>query len=283
MTFQRVAAIAIILASLGSSSSADDAAPVLRPQSWAPRVGDPLELRPTGPSAESLAVEDVRVIVRSRGAQGLIEPQRTRESGPGFWRFAPRHEGTCVIATTIEPARPAAGGRILRYEKLFVRVAPKDPEARAVVRPSASATARFAHRLELAPLVDPACLLVGADLPIRVKFEGLNLKGATVVAKCEPNRGAAEGPSPGAPMTADQERAPKAARGTPLRLTTNDSASVNVPIRSAGLWTITIEHRPGGGEADGRDGDRLVATMMFLVTEADQEEVGGPQSGRKPH
>jgi hypothetical protein len=153
-------------------------------------------------------------------------------------------------------------------------VAPADPEARIIVRPSASATARFGHRLELAPLVDPAALLVGADLPVRVKFDGLNLQGATVVVKCQPRQGppsdAARQDARGSSVDDRQPAAPP----RKLHLKTNKSASVNIPIREAGLWTITVQHRPVGGAPEGHGADRFVATMMFTVTRADTNDTG---------
>ncbi len=261
------------------SAGGDEVAPAVRPVAWAARVGQPVEVRLAGEATASIAAQDVRVIVRSRGAQELIEAQPAGESGLLVWRFGPRHEGTCVVASRIEPSSSTAGDRTFRYEKLFLRVAPEDPEARIVVRPSASATARFGHRLELAPLVDPAALLVGADLPVRVKFDGLNLQGAAVVVRCQPGRGAPSDAARQDGRDSSVDARKPAAPPRTLHLKTNKSASVNIPIREAGLWTITVEHRPAGDVPDGGGADRFVATMMFVVTQADMKNTG---AGARP-
>jgi hypothetical protein len=85
------------------SAGADEVAPAVRPAAWAARVGQPVEVRLAGEAAPSIAPQDVRVIVRSRGAQELIEPQPAGESGLPVWRFGPSHEGTWVVASRIEP------------------------------------------------------------------------------------------------------------------------------------------------------------------------------------
>jgi hypothetical protein len=277
-----VLACVLVTGAYVASAGADEVVPVVKPATWSARVGRPVEVMLSAEAARSIAPQDVRVIVRSRGAQELIEPQPARGSGPRTWRFSPRHEGTCIIATRLEPSSSTAGERTFRYEKLFLRVAPENPEVRSTLRPSASATARFGHRLELAPLVDPACLLVGADLPVRVKFDGLNLKGATVVARCEPGPGVPGGgdtPEVKAFSSDDPEpEAPPAA----LLLRTNESASVNIPIRSAGLWTISVEHRPAGERPDANDAARFVATMTFVVSEADPEKADQKRPGQQP-
>ncbi len=254
----------LVLVVVAQIATAGELSPLVTPPTWTPRVAQPVVLTLPAEVARSVSPEHVRLIVRSRGAQRLITPETSAGSGAGIWRFTPNHQGTCVIATVIEPPVDSTTGAVFRYEKLFLQVAPEDPAALAPKSPSASATARFAHRLELAPLVDPACLLVGADLPLRVKFEGVNLTGVRVIARCQPVR-PSSGSSPPANTNGVSNDRPGAARAGVHRLTTNQSAAVNVPIDRPGLWTITTEHCP----ADKKPGDdgpvRFVATMMFVV------------------
>ncbi|HVP10268.1 MAG TPA: DUF4198 domain-containing protein, partial [Phycisphaerae bacterium] len=241
----------LLLGGRPALAGAEEITPVFQPPSLFARVGQPVELKLPPRLAEPIAPRDIRMVVRSYGAQELIEPQTGEKGGPLAWRWTPRRTGACIVATAIEPSSVAAGERTFRYEKLFLRAESGDPTAAPVMRPSASTIARFAQRLELCPMVDPLCLLIGADLPVRVKFDGADLKGATVAAKVEPAGG---GPS------------------TTLTFITNDSAAVNVPVTTPGLWMVAIEYRPEAG--DQGKSDRFVATMMFVV-----EEAGAMQAG----
>ncbi len=277
-------ACTLVIVVVAPMAAAGELTPLVTPPTWTPRVAQPVVLTLPAEVARSVSPEHVRLIVRSRGAQRLITPETTAGSGTAIWRFTPHREGTCIIATVIEPPADSAAGATFRYEKLFLLVAPEDPAALAPKSPSASATARFAHRLELAPLVDPACLLVGADLPLRVKFEGGNLTGARVIARCQPVR-SSPGSSPSANTNVGSSDLPRAARASVHRLTTNQSAAVNVPIDRPGLWTITTEHRPAGKKPGDGGPARFVATMMFVVHGPDdgaQADPGSRQPPRKP-
>jgi hypothetical protein len=258
----------LLILAVAPIAAAGELTPLVTPPTWSPRVAQPVALTLPADVARSVSPKHVRLIVRSRGAQRLITPEISPDSGAGIWRFTPNHQGTCVIATVIEPPADATTGATFRYEKLFVQVAPEDPAALAPKSPSASATARFAHRLELAPLVDPACLLVGADLPLRVKFEGVNATGVQVIARCQPVP-SSPGGSASANTNVGAGDRPRAARSRVHRLTTNQSAAVNVPIDRPGLWTITTEHRPANKKPGDAGPARFVATMMFVVHEPD--------------
>ncbi len=192
-----------------------------------PAVGQPFEWQLDGIAAEAAACGEVRVVVRSRGEQGRITPTADEFSDAELWHFTPQREGTHVIATVCEP--PAITDlhieRLYYYEKQFVRVNPADPESTGTAGPSASATAKFGHRLEMIPLVDPAFLTVGADLPLRVTFDGAGLNGVPITMTVPASAGETEGEQP-----ADN-------------LQSNTSGGINVKINRAGRWTITVQHQ----------------------------------------
>ena len=212
--------------------------------------------------AATVSPGHVRIILRSHGDQSLLTPRQDDSSGATTWRFTPKRPGTHVIAATAEPPAAQKSPRVFRYEKHFIRVAPAGPQTPETRRPSASATARFGHRLELAPMVDPAWLIVGSDLPIRVKFDGLDLKNVELVATCRmpPGRDA-KPPDSSAPATDPETKTPVKT----VRVQTGDSSFANLLIRSTGLWTVTLQHRPIGS-AD--KSEIFIAIMQFTVTDA---------------
>lgn len=210
------------------------------------------------------AVEGMRVLVRSRGNQAFVDRVGRAATASAFWRFTPKNEGTCIIAVTAEPASTKDGRRTHQYDKYFLRVAPADPSKTATRSPSASATARFAHRLEIAPMVDPTWLTVGSDLPLRVKYDGVDLQNATIVATCRPDADASPAKRP-----ADGGTAVPRGRGEPapppVRLNTGKTSFANLPIRHAGVWTVVVEHRPAPNGSPDRREDTYVALLRFHV------------------
>jgi len=225
-------------------------------------AGAAVELR----GVEAGPDDEVRVIVQAGGSQVLLEATGEEEGGRSRWRFTPERTGTIIIATTSRGGPAANGLRVHRFDKLFVRVSSADGGAGA--RPSAAATARFGHRLELCPLVDPTILRAGSDLPLRVKIEGESLVSAQVRLACEPGGDMRDRIGIAGPGAADM--APRAAPAPPalsMQFETGDGGTIVVPIRSAGRWTITVEHdAPPDGAMGVRD--RFVASMTFMVEDA---------------
>jgi len=192
-----------------------------------PDIGQPLEWQLEGVAAEAAACGEVRVVVRSRGEQGRITATAEAISEAGLWRFTPQQEGTYVIATVCEPPTITGSNieRLYYYEKQFVRVGPTEPDSLGATGPSASATAKFGHRLELIPMVDPAFLTVGADLPLRVQFDGAGLHGIPITLTVPASAGATEGEQP-----ADN-------------LKSSTPGGFNIHISHAGKWTVAVQHQ----------------------------------------
>lgn len=231
----------------------------------APAVGSPLELRLDTVAAEAAAGGQVRVVVRSRGEQGLIGVEDAGDGQAELWRFTPDYEGTYVIATACEPPLITDGDaeRLYFYEKQFIRVVPAEAGMTGNEGPSASATAKFGHRLELIPMVDPAFLTVGADLPLRIKFDGAGLQGIPVTLS-----------TPAGSDGADKNQSSE-------ELKANSSGGVNVRINRPGKWTITVQHEVpidlglvGPPEVMKTRGPaRFVARIVFEVRDQ-QDEAG---------
>lgn len=254
---KRFSGAAVIVMAAGSRVLfAAPPAPQMNLTSQTAVVGKPFVLKAADDSVIA-PDSNVRVIVRFQGNQEMVEPQVDPGSKTKSWRFTPRNAGAYVIATSIEPDSTAGTERLFQYEKLFIRAAPDGPVADTTTRPSASAIARFGHRLEIDSIVDPSCLMVGGVMPIRVKFDGQTMKNMEVVATRRPDE-------PGA--TTDTPSTSK--------FNTGDNDFARIPISGTGRWTVVAEYRP---DADGvriRPGDRFVATMEFQVNRAKSDEGG---------
>ncbi|MCZ6681810.1 MAG: DUF4198 domain-containing protein [Planctomycetota bacterium] len=235
---------------------------VLTPQTA--RVGKPLVLRVDDDSGMARD-SDIRVIVRFRGDQELVEPRVDPASKSKTWRFTPRGAGTYVISTSIEPTSASRTDRLFQYEKMIVVVAPDGPVTDVPARPSASAIARFGHRLEIDSMVDPSCLMIGGVLPVRIKFDGKTMKNMELVVACRPTEVLAGAkPVPAAPAGEVGGGPPPDVTRT-FKSDTGENDFARIPIRDAGRWILVAEHKP---DADGvriRPGDRFVATLEFRV------------------
>ncbi|HEY3244341.1 MAG TPA: DUF4198 domain-containing protein [Phycisphaerae bacterium] len=242
-----VLSISSLLMLICSAGGAEQRGPVLLPKTWTVQEARPIELRLVD---EDLA-GSVRLVVRSHGAQEQVPPASSGPGEPSKWQFTPTAGATYIFAAASEPPDNASKPAPYHYEKLFMRAAPRGPQADSpeTAQPSPSATVAFAQRLELIPLVDPTGLHVGDDLPVLVKFEGDELSNATVDLRCQSSEDAA-GERPGS-TPPGQPDGPRAA------LRSNESGSVNIQITRAGVWTLSVEHRAAPRQ--------YVATMSFVV------------------
>lgn len=263
---RRLTAAALIVLGAGTRILfAADPVPLMEVKSGTARVGAPLVLRANDDS-EVVRESDIRVVVRFRGNQELVEPEVDGKSKAKTWRFTPGGAGAYVISTSFEPESMVRTNRLFQYEKLFVRIAPDGAGSGARARPSASAMARFGHRLEIDAMLDPSCLMVGGELPVRVKFDGSTLKDKDLTASWHPGETGATSKSSdagaGGPTT-DTART--------FKFNTGENDFARIPIVGPGRWTLVVEHRP---EADGariRQGDRFVATMEFQVNPSEAD------------
>lgn len=256
----------------GQALPVSSTAPLIEPASWAPRLGETIELR----SREAaVRPESMDILVRHRGAQARLEAQSV--DGAPRWRWKPEQTGTVVFTSSIELTKREGIARTCVYEKLLLRVRSADGQLDSGAGPSASAIARFGHRLELTPLVDPTHLRMGADLPIRVKLEEANLKNAAVQVRCEDSRDAARDQPRAGPAADDKpadrprkegdasDASPgeKTASTRAAGIQTNDDGIANVRIDRAGRWIISVVVDPTPGTTQA--GEQLVGIMTFAV------------------
>jgi hypothetical protein len=248
----RLVSTVFLLACARATLLADERAPAIRPESWIAHAGRAVDLR----LADRRLRDSVRLVVRSRGAQEWVPPTTAEPGASLVWRFTPPVEGTYIFAATIEPPDTDAGPASDRYEKLFLRAAPRDAEVRDALQPSPSATAAFGHRLELVPVVDPTCVRVGDDLPVRVKFDGDDLAAAVVTVRRDGRDGeVANHEQPGG----------RDARSAVLH--SNASGTINLRVTGPGIWILSVEHLAAGDPKIDEPPRRYVATMAFAVAD----------------
>lgn len=176
--------------------------------------------------------------VRVHGEQWYLE-----ERVEGGLRFLEaelgERRGTSIFALESRPMHGVDGRRVVRSAKALCYV-PRG--AWAEVEASPAACARFGTALEIVPLRDPLTVQLGEALPIRVRFQGPGLSGATVVAVHE------EGD----------------AREVVSQGTTATVGELDVEIARAGLWHLIVEHLHEDGDAV----TAYVSTMSFRIGEA---------------
>jgi hypothetical protein len=249
----RFSALGVFLATAAVATAG--AVPIVQPRTLSSQKGKPIELRADlAPSSGAF-----HVVARLRGTQKILENAAGADRQPMIWQYTPADVGTCIIATTIEPPADAAEPRTHRFEKLFLPVTEADSNGQNA--PSASATARFGQRFELTPLVDPTCIPVGADLPIRVKFDGKDLPDATVSV-----------------TRLDNWPPPSTTSSPSNSLKTNASGAINVRIDHPGTWIVSVEHTatpPTAGSAQNaspgqksNEPDRFVTVMTFRISDS---------------
>jgi uncharacterized GH25 family protein len=112
--------------------------------------------------------------------------------------------------------------------------------------PSAAMTYRLGLTLEIAPLVDPLPLLPGDQLPLEVRFEGVELAGVRTRVEFRSNQGG-DSDDTGSVV---------------LDAATDDSGTVLMPIDAPGQYIATVIHDPAGG-GSGRTVHRAVLSFSI--------------------
>ena len=87
--------------------------------------------------------------------------------------------------------------------------------------PSAAVTARFGLAFEITPLVDPASLEAGSDLPLRVHFAGPGLGGVDSGRDAEGDF-------------------------TRQSVLTGESGGALIRVERAGRWLVSVQHHANG-------------------------------------
>ena len=228
--------LSVIALALGLSSLTVSDAPLnsLSPTKWQVRAGDAIEVQC---SADDVKESESRLVMRMGGAQTLVPLVREGQKLVG--RKTATTDGTLVAALASEQRHVEGRERIFRYEKVFVAVTPKEKNVER--KSSAGAMARFGHLLVLTPLVDPSRLILGCDLPVKLKYEGGDLANADVVVRVSPVAGG---------------------QALEMQKTTDANGLLNLRIDRSGLWTLIVERRADG---DQRSPQRILASMSFVV------------------
>lgn len=212
-------------------------------------AAQPLFLLPPTPQSEGRVFvpfdgyrEDERfdyACVRVHGEQWLLETER-QDGAPGLLAELGTRRGTSIFSVAAEPASDMSGQRVERSAKALAyirRGAWAEPEG------SPAVSARFGSTLEIVPLVDPHTLQAGDELPLRVRFRGPGLEGATLVA-----------------VHADGDTRREWFRGE-----TESAGQLDVKLVRSGLWLLSVQHREEASERSPRTVH--VATLSFRIGE----------------
>ena len=115
--------------------------------------------------------------------------------------------------------------------------------------PNPGITAKTGQKIEILPLVDPLRLRRGDDLPVRVYYEGVKVKGGRVTASVYRN-------GLGGPGVEINAARPTDAHGTTW-----------LPVTHTGTWVVRFIHRVRDGSNTDADPARYVAELIFAVAE----------------
>lgn len=175
-------------------------------------------------------------------------PRNARETVAGFRRYL-ELEGAPAARERIDregllEGKDSVTRRYAKYAKTFVQVGSRGPRVFDRV---------VGHPLEFVPLGDPARVVRGDTLPLRVLYRGAPQPGLHVHA------GAADWPS--SPDSAIRA----SARLEDVALVSDDSGVIKVPVTRIGIWNvraIQVHQAPAGS---GADWDTHWATLVFIV------------------
>ena len=254
-----VAAIAITV--WPTASRGQMAQPLLRASSLNPRVGQTIELLLNLPSRDAWPDANIGLlIVRVDGQQRSIpvQPKQGKESLDLKFDQA----GYVMIAMSAGPA-PAKGHsdswqRTPYCCKLVLRVDSADAKASTEhFADEPGIVGKVGQKIEILPLINPATLRVGDDLPVRVYYEGGKIPGAAVQAMFMSQIG------PLRPANV-------------ISRTTDAVGTAWFPISQKGRWIVRMEHQV--------EGVTYVAELVFDIAleraegiNPDESNSGGKQ------
>lgn len=162
-------------------------------------------------------------------------------------RLGEKQRGDAMIGFSTRPRELAAseGGpavRISRHVKLLFHIG-RDRSDLPVASPAL--TARFGLKLEFVPLIDPLPLEPGAELPLRLRFDGPGLPRASVNVQFLPSGGG-------------QESIQLAQRKS------DAEGHFVLPIHAPGIWHLRAVHEV---ELPGGIVERHLAELVFRTGE----------------
>ncbi len=167
-----------------------------------------------------------------------LAPRSVRASGPGFKRYM-ELEGAAALAARYEhegilPKADSITRRYDKYAKTLVQVGTAGPRAFSRL---------VGHLVEFVPLRDPATLLAGDTLPVRLLYKGQPLGAMHLHA------GIAAG----------------AAAPRDFSIETDRLGVARIPLDRAGLWNVRTLHIVPAERGSGADWDSHFATIVFAV------------------
>lgn len=199
-----------------------------------------------GEAVSELGVSFDPLFLRIGGEQWSLLPERERENSGAFGirtRLSAEQNGDAMIGFSTRPRtvttkKDATTLRIHRHVKLLFHASRKAGQAPYA---SAALTARFGLQMEFVPLIDPLPLEVGAELPMRLRFDGPGLSRTLVQVQF---LAAGDGQS-----SVHVHR----------RYSDQDGHFV-LPIHAAGTWRLMATH-----QVQAKDGtiDRHFAEIVF--------------------
>lgn len=181
--------------------------------------------------------------VRSAVGQRSIAAKELSEDLP--IEFELLEQGCVLLLLDLAPSAAAKSeGPLSRSSKLiscrFTEPGADSIAARRQV--SKVLTSKVGSRLELRPLLNPAVLKVGSDLPLRAYFEGSSAGDAELLVV--------------APDGSDQ------------RVSTDSVGIAAVPLDQPGRWRVSFERRAAGASAPS-----LAELVFEVLTEADWQRL----------
>ncbi|MHC4065141.1 MAG: DUF4198 domain-containing protein [Planctomycetota bacterium] len=254
-------AVAIVVA-LVTGPSAIATKPAVVPATLKPTARAPIRLElnlPTDPG-RALATWDTanvaQLFVRSAGEQKSYLPLGPAP-GQRHVSLEVERAGPALLCIGVGPPEERGHSdswqRVTHCTKIVLNVQPRDPAATAGSTSNPGITAKTGQKVEILPLVDPTRLRQGDDLPVRVYYEGVKVKGALITATVH------QGDLAGAGVTIN------AARQTDAHGTTW------LPVTHAGTWVVRFSHQVEGRSDAPADSRQYVAELIFEVPE------GGPR------
>ena len=187
---------------------------------------------------------------RIGGEQWSLSPEQEVENTGAFGlllRLDPKQRGDAMLGFSTRPRTIATKSaavtlRIQRHVKLLFHVGLNGKD---LPSDSAAVTARFGLKMEFVPLIDPLPLEIGAELPLRLRFDGPGLASVLVHVQFLAQGEGQEGVH------------------VHSRYSDPDGHFV-LPIHAAGIWRLTAMHQVRGS---GGIIERHVAEIVFRTGE----------------
>ncbi|CAN5122871.1 DUF4198 domain-containing protein [soil metagenome] len=179
-----------------------------------------------------------------------LHPTSVRESAAGFRNYLVVEGAPDALQRYERQGKMPIDSitrRYAKYAKTLVEAGANGP--RAFAKP-------VGHPLEFVPLADPAALIAGDSVAVRLLFVGHPLPGLRVHAS-------------GVPAEAEMDAEAAAADGPAMDAVTDADGVVRFPVARAGLWNVRTLHIVPAALGSGADWDTHWASLVFNVDAAE--------------